>query len=157
MNNCGTGCSVGSTKVNHFDDLVIFSPSSACLQSSLNVCSQFGIENYVKCNAKKNHVMIVNCKEHCKLIFQGFYLCGAKLNCKEAKYVGHYSTEDLCDDRDIYRQFRKHYAQGNTSCRKFHMCYRKVKVELVRAYCTPLYTTHLLSRYKAGIKRAVGL
>ena len=28
------------------------------------------------------------------------------------------------------------------------MCFRKVKVELFRAYCTPLYTAHLWSRYK---------
>ena len=131
------------------DDLVIFSPSSLGLQRLLSICSKFGIDNDVKYNASKSHVMVIRCKEHSKLVFPDFYLCDKKLDiCSETKYLGHFLTDDLSDDRDIYRQCRKLYAQGNTLVRKFHMCSRNVKVILFRAYCTPLYTAHLWYKYK---------
>ena len=112
------------------------------------------MDNDVKFNAKKSHAMFVTCKDHNRLVFPDFYLCGTKLEvCKETRYLGHFFTEDLCDDRDIYRQCRKLYAQGNTLCRKFHMCSHGVKIALFRAYCTPLYTAHLWCRYKKGSLR----
>ena len=131
------------------DDLVIISPSTAGLQSLLKICSDYGYDNDVKYNAKKSHVMIIRCKEHRRLVFPDFYLCGAKLNvCTEVMYLGHFFTEDLCDDKDISRQCRKLYAQGNMLVRKFHMCSPDVKSALFRAYCTPLYTAHLWSNFK---------
>ena len=54
------------------------------------------IINDVKYNAKKSHVMIIRCKDHRRLVFPDFYLCGAKLDiCKEVKYLGHFFTDDL--------------------------------------------------------------
>ena len=91
LNACKTGCVVGSILVNHLmyaDDLVIVSPSSTGLQSLLQICSNYGVDNDVKYNAKKSHVMIIRCKDHRRLIFPDFYLCGAKLDiCKEVKKV----------------------------------------------------------------------
>ena len=37
------------------------------------------------------------------------------------KYLGHYIQDDLRDDRDMYRQCRKLYGQGNMLARKFHI------------------------------------
>ena len=88
------GCVVGSLVVNHLmyaDYLVIISPSTAGLQSLLKICSDYGYDNDVKYNAKKSHVMIIRCKEHRRLVFPDFYLCGAKLNvCTEVMYLGHF-------------------------------------------------------------------
>ena len=68
------------------DDLVIISPSTAGLQSLLKICSDYGYDNDVKYNAKNSHVMMIRCKEHCRLVFPDFYLCGAKLNvCTEQR------------------------------------------------------------------------
>ena len=68
----------------------------------------------------------------------------------ETKYLGHFITNDLSDDRDIFRQRRKLYAQANTLIRKFNFCSVPVKISLFKAYCTPLYTAHLWRRYKKG-------
>ena len=61
--------------------------------------------------------------------------------------------EDLNDDKDISRQCRKLYAQGNILVRKFHMCSPDVKVALFRAYCTPVYTAHLWCNFKKSSLR----
>ena len=57
-------------------------------------------------------------------------------------------TDDFRDDRDINRQCRKVYAQGNTLIRKFHMCTPDVKVSLFKTYCTPMYTAYLWWNYR---------
>ena len=104
----------------HADYLVIISPSTAGLQNLLKIRSDYGYDNDVKYNAKKSHVMIIRCKEHRRLVFPDFYLCGAKLNvCTDVMYLCHFFTEDLCDDKDISRQCRKLYAQGNILVRNF--------------------------------------
>ena len=38
----------------------------------------------------------------------------------QCKYVGHVITDDLKDDNDIARQYKKNYAQGSALIRK---CY----------------------------------
>ena len=77
------------------DDWMGFCPYSAGLQQLLRMCSQYGY------NAKKSNIMI---KADKKLTTPYFSLSGTVLNiCNEAKYLGHYITDDLSDDRDIYR------------------------------------------------------
>lgn len=152
LNRCGTGCMVGNTIINHLmyaDDLVIFSPCSAGLQQLLKVCSQYGIDFDIKYNAKKSNIMIVRSREDRKLSFPEFSLSGIALKvCDEVKYLGHYITDDLSDDRDIFRQRRMMYAQANMLIRKFSMCSGSVKTTLFRAFCTPMYTAHLWRRYR---------
>ena len=81
-------------------------------------------------------------------MFPEFRLCGEKLQvCREIKYLGHFFADDMRDDRDMARQRRVLYAQGNTLLRKFFMCSPDVKVSLFRTYCTPLYTAHLWCNY----------
>ena len=93
--------------------------------------------------------MIVRSKEDRQLTFPDFFLSGSGLDvCSEIKYLGHIISNDLSDDKDIYRQRRKLYAQGNMLCRKFSMCSVPVKISLFKSFCTPLYTAHLWSRYK---------
>ncbi len=88
--------------------------------------------------------MIIKVKNDRKIYFPQFYLSGEVLNvCSIDKYLGHFCTDDLSDDKDIARQCCKLYAQGNTFVRKVHMCTPEVTVNLFRSYCTPLYTVHL--------------
>lgn len=88
------------------------------------------------------------------MIFPNFCLWDKPLVCSsEVKYLGHFLTDDLRDDRDIQRQYSKLYAQANTLLRKFSMCSANVKRALFRAYCTPLYTAPLRWNYRQGIIR----
>ena len=117
LNACGTGCRVGDSLINHLmyaDDLVIFSPYSAGLQKLLSVCSQYGLDFDIKYNAKKSKVMIVRSREDRQSKFPDFYLSEAALSvCSEITYLGHIISNDLTDDKDIYRQRRKLNAQAN--------------------------------------------
>ncbi len=46
--------------------------------------------------------MIIKVKNDRKFYFPQFYLSGEVLNvCSVAKYLGHFCTEDLSDDKDI--------------------------------------------------------
>ena len=106
-------------------------------------------------NAKKSTVLIFRCKGDRDLNFPNFWLSGQKLSLKnKIKYLGHFITDNMCDDEDLYRQCRMLYAQANTLVRRFSQCSDSVKITLFRTYCTPLYTAPLWMRYKkASIQR----
>jgi len=71
------------------------------------VCSQYGLDFDITYNSKKSNIMIVRSREDSKLSFPAFYLSGTLFKvCDEVKYLGHYITDDLSDDRDIHRQYR---------------------------------------------------
>ena len=92
--------------------------------------------------------MISRTKDDRKLTFPSFFLAGDVLNVvNKYRYLGHIIRDDLCDDDDVQRQCRMLYGQANMLARKFHMCTNNVKIALFKAYCTPLYTSHLWCRY----------
>ena len=66
------------------------------------------------------------------------------------KYLGHVISADMKDDLDIMRHCRQLYAQGNALARRFHMCSGTVKVTIFRSYCSSLYTSQLLWKYKVN-------
>ena len=66
------------------------------------------------------------------------------------KYLGHVISADMKDVLDIMRQCRQLYAQGNALARRFHMCSGTVKVTIFRSYCSSLYTSQLLWKYKVN-------
>ncbi len=79
----------------------------AGLQQLLRICSRYGSDFDIKYNAKKSNIMIVRSRED-------FSLSGSVLKvCNESKYLGHYITDDLSDDRDMYTQCCTLYAQAN--------------------------------------------
>ena len=114
---------MGDSIVNHLmysDDFVLLSPYSAGLQQMLKLCSQYGMEHDIKCNAKKSKIMIGRSSGDRKLIFPTFYLSDSPLDlCEEIQYLGHVISDDWTDDKDIYRQRCKIYVQANMLLRKF--------------------------------------
>ena len=102
--------------------------------------------------------MIVRSHEDKKLAFPVFHLSDSPLSvCQEIKYLGHIFTDNLHDDRDIYRQCRKLYAQANMLLRRFSMCSDSVKCALFKAFCTPMYTAFLWCSYKKGSMRRLNV
>ena len=47
------------------------------------------------------------------------------------KYLGHFISNTLRDDKDILRQRRQLYARGNTLLRKFYMSSIEMKLILL--------------------------
>lgn len=152
LNRVQTGCLVGNTVVNHLmyaDDLVLLCPYSAGMQQMLKVCSQYGSDYDIQYNAKKSNIMIVRSAGDRKSTFPTFYLSDSPLAvCEEIKYLGHVISDNWTDDKDIYRQRCKMYAQANMLLRKFSMCSDSVKCSLFTTYITPLYTAQLWSCFK---------
>ncbi len=101
---------IGNTLVYHIthaDELAIFPPSRA------NMCPNYGINFDVKYNAKKSVIMICKNKEDKDLEFPDFYLSEHVISVVDkTKYLGHFITNQMTDDDDVYRQRRVLYAQG---------------------------------------------
>ena len=100
-------------------------------------------------------IMICRTVEDRHMTFPDFKLSGKVLNiCSEVKYLGHVITDQLTDDEDIFRQCRMLYVRANVLARKFGWCTVGVKLTLFKAYCSPMYTAHLWSKYKkASLQR----
>ncbi len=151
LNLSDIGCITGNTRVNHLmyaDDLVIFSPYSGGLSALLKICEGYGIENDIKFNSKKTVLLAMKPNNQCLLSFPEFYLNGELLRYNsEAKYLGHFITDNMYDDKDIRRQCGSLYGQGNSLKSKFSMCSVGVKIKLLKSYCTSFYTAQLWWHY----------
>ncbi len=63
------------------------------------------------------------------------------------KYLGHFMTNTLRDDKDILRQCRQLYASSDTLLRTFYMCSTEVMLTLFRTFCSPTCTAQLWWNY----------
>ena len=122
-----------STNLTYADDLVILAPSHVGLSMLLSVCSDYGLEHDIKSNSAKSNIMIFCCKTFNYIHVPSFELNDIILpRVNQCKYIGHVITDDLKDDNDIARQYKRMYAQGNTLVRKLYMCSDHVKCTLFR-------------------------
>ena len=151
LNSHKIGCSIRNLIINHLmyaDDLVLICPSSAGLQTLMEICQKFGKENDLIFNSKKSAILPFMPDDKKKLRIPRFYLDKESVPIVgNFEYLGHILSKDGTDDLDIERQRKKIYATGNSLLRKFHMCSVDVKMTLFRSYCTPLYTAHLWTNY----------
>ena len=96
-----------------------------------------------KYNSKKSAVIICRNSYTRNVTFSSFNIGGDTIEeVPFVKYLGHFICNDMRDDRDIMRQFRQIYDQGNILVRKFNMCSNAVKITVpysVRTArrCTP--------------------
>ena len=88
------------------------------------VCSDYGLEHDIKFNSAKSNIMIFCCKKFKDIQVPSFEILPRVNQCK---YLGHVITDDLKDDNDIARQYKRIYAQGNALMRKFYV-FRSCKV-----------------------------
>ena len=138
LNNVNAGCFTGTALINNLmyaDDLVILAALHVGLSMLLSVCSDYGLEHDIKFNSAKSNIMIFCCKK-----FKDIHVPSFELNdnilprVNQCKYLGHVITDDLKDDNDIARQYKRIYAQGNALIRKLYMCSDHVKCTLFRSF-----------------------
>ena len=109
------------------------------------------MEHDIRFNYKKSAVIIFRNYFVKDFNYPSFVMNGESI--KEVpfvKYLGNVISADMKDDLDIMRQCRQLYAQGNALARRFHMCSGTVKVTIFRSYCSSLYTSQLLWKYKVN-------
>ena len=157
LNKLNIGCISKDMIINHLmyaDDLVLISPSTAGLQQLIDICQRFGIAHDIIFNPKKSAVMFFKPNDSINLNYPQFILNSESISSVvEYRYLGCIICDNLSDEKDIDRQKKKIYGQGNTLIRKFSMCSLDVKIMLFRAYCTPMYCAQLWCRFKPSSNR----
>ena len=134
----------------------MISPSGKDLRTLLDICEEYAISHLIKFNTVKSKILIVRSPSYSKLTFPKFHLAGSDLEeVTEYKYLGHFITNNLSDNRDITRAVNSLYGSGMGITRRFHMCSRQVKLRLFTSYCSHIYTSHLWSTYAASSGRKV--
>ena len=157
LNSTPIGCYIGKSLFNHLmyaDDLVLMCPSATGLRLLLKVCHRFGISNDVKFNSSKSSIMICRSKSMLSIEFGDFLIGNDVIPYKPiVKYLGHYISDDMSDNRDIKRQYQYLYGRANMLVKKFKNCSDDIKVQLFRSYCTGMYTGQLWWNYSKCVIR----
>ena len=128
------------------DDIVLFCPSAKGLQELINFCVYEGNKLDLTFNENKTIYMTDLSKfdNHCKNQLPQVYINGKTLSLVDTyKYLGHYITSHLVDDKDILRQVQANYAKGKMLCNKFTDCSSEVKGVLFKTYMYSMYTMSL--------------
>ena len=128
-------------RINHLmyaDDIVLFCPSAKGLQELINCCVYEGNKLDLRFNENKTVYMTAlstfDC--HCKNQLPDIYINDKALSLVDTyKYLGHYISNNLVDDKDILRQVQANYAKGNMLCDKFSDSSSEVKGVLFKLTC----------------------
>ena len=159
LNKQDIGCTFQNCQINHLlyaDDLVLISPSSKGLQQLINCCTYVGNNLNIIFNDSKTVCMTI-CNtsfRKCKTPFPDMYMNDQQLNNVDVfKYLGHYISSDLSDDKDIMRQTKLNYVRGNMLRQKFKFCSDYIECTLFKAYMYNMYTISLWSQYSKTVYR----
>ena len=151
LNNAKVGCHINNRCANHMlyaDDLCVIAPSPRGLQSLLDICSKYGIENDILYNPAKSSCLVVK-PTRFQLKCPDVYINHNKLDyVVKVKYLGVVIYDDMKDDEDMLRHLRSFYARSNSILRKFHNCSVDVKLYLFHAYCCTIYCSQLWVNFK---------
>ena len=135
------GCSFKGMCINHLmyaDDIVLFCPSAKGLQELINCCVYEGNKLDLRFNENKTIYMTALSKFdcHCKIQLPDIYINDKALSLVDTyKYLGHYITSNLVDDKDMLRQVQANYAKGNMLCNKFSDSSSEIKVFFLKLTC----------------------
>ncbi|XP_063532851.1 uncharacterized protein LOC134743390 [Cydia strobilella] len=150
LSSTSVGCSIDGVRVNNIsyaDDMVLLSPSVSGLISLLRKCESYAEAHGLKYNANKSEFMLFKAGNKTYSV-PPVTLCGTPLaQVKHFKYLGHWVTEDMCDNMDIERERRALAVRCNMLARRFARCTEEVKATLFKAYCQSFYTCSLWTSY----------
>ncbi|XP_022823113.1 uncharacterized protein LOC111354074 [Spodoptera litura] len=119
--------------------MVLLSPSIAALRKLMCICQSYAEAHGLRYNANKSEFMVFKSRGKCYSHVPHVTLCGMRLKKVSAfKYLGHWVTEDLCDNEDIERERRALSIRCNMLARRFARCTTQVKITLFKAYCHKL-------------------
>jgi exonuclease III len=150
LTSCNVGCNINGNFMNHLfyaDDFTLLAPSPKALQTLINICTEYGMDNDILFNSTKTCVMIFK-SPRTKVSVPLFYMNDNILQeVSQYKYLGFIVTNDKRDKKDMMRQLRGIYTRGNVLVRNFSQCHIDTKITLFRSYCAGLYCAQLWSQY----------
>ena len=148
---CKEGCYFNDMCINHVlyaDDICLLAPTASAMQTLLDVCYEYGIDNDILFNPIKSVCTVFKPKAY-KLYLPTVFIGSDALKfIKESKYLGFTFNDSKSDDCDMLRQMRLLYAKSNKLLRTFSHCSTDVKITLFQSYCTALYCPYLWNDYK---------
>ena len=155
LKNSGIGLHIKEEWYNNLmyaDDVVLMSPSASGLQSLISICEQYANDHDIIYNTSKTVTMCTVPRRYKLNNLPKFHLCGRELNSvNEYKYLGHYITPNLNDDRDISYRYRDISIKGNIISRMFNKCSVEVKRQIFQTFCSNIYGNHLWLNYTQRI------
>ena len=148
---CKDGCYFNDMCINHVlyaDDICLLAPTASAMQTLLDVCYEYGIDNDIVFNPIKSVCTVFKPKAY-KLYLPTVFIGSDALKfITESKYLGFTFSDSKSDDCDMLRQMRLLYAKSNKLLRTFSHCSTDVKITLFQSYCTALYCPYLWNDYK---------
>ena len=148
---CKEGCYFNDMCINHVlyaDDICLLAPTASAMQTLLDVCYEYGIDNDILFNPIKSVCTVFKPKAY-KLYLPTVFIGSDALKfIKESKYLGFTFNDSKSDDCDMLRQMRLLYAKSNKLLRTFSHCSTDVKITLFQSYCTALHCPYLWNDYK---------
>ena len=132
--------------INHVlyaDDICLLEPTASAMQTLLDVCYEYGIDNDILFNSTKSVCTVFKPKAY-KLYLPTVFIGSDALKLiKESKYLGFTFSDSKSDDCDMLRQ-----CKSNKLLRTFSHCSTDVKITLFQSFCTALYGPYLWNDYK---------
>lgn len=150
LSSTGVGCHIDGVSINNIsyaDDMVLLSPSISALKRLLRICETYAEGHGLRYNSRKSEILVFKAgnKSYTPVPIT---LSGSELKqVSHFKYLGHWVSEDLKDDRDMERERRALAVRSNMLARRFRRCSDAVKVTLFKAYCQSMYTCSLWVNY----------
>ncbi|XP_026322730.1 uncharacterized protein LOC113232274 [Hyposmocoma kahamanoa] len=151
LNKTKVGCHVDGICVNNIsyaDDMVLLNPSIGALKRLLQICERYAVVHGLKYNVSKSELMVFKAGTKTYNV-PPLTLSGAPLKTvTKFKYLGHWVTENLCDNEDIEQERRSLAVRCNVLARRFARCTRDVKITLFKAFCVSFYSCAVWVNYK---------
>lgn len=145
------GCSVDGTFVNNIsyaDDMVLLGPSVNALNKMLTVCQRYAEAHGLRYNTSKSVLLVFKArKKHYECVPPVKLYSTPLTVVKEFKYLGHWVTDTLSDNKDMERERRALAVRSNMLIRRFARCTNNVKITLFKSYCQSFYTCSLWINY----------
>ena len=139
------GCHIGSHFCGAFgyaDDIMFLSPSVSGLQNMLDCCSEFASTYNVKFNPSKSKCITFSQKKN--IGSPELYMNDIKLdNVQLVKHLGHISTSDLTDDKDIMHQTSMYNRKANAVLSDFKHISGDLRVQIMQSYCSSFFGSQL--------------
>jgi Reverse transcriptase (RNA-dependent DNA polymerase) len=153
LSSTGIGCHMGSFFVGalaYADDLVLVAPSSNAMRRMLQICDEYAAQYNVVFNAKKSKCL--HCHPHgiAKQVSRSsftvlpFYIGSQVIEFVDKwPHLGHIISNDCADTDDILNKKHGLVGQINKILCNFRNVNCKIKIKLVKAYCTSFYGAEL--------------
>ena len=119
----------------------------------INCCEEFASHNFITYNIDKSVILPIyyGSSRHNPV---KLYIGNTLLNVVKAyKYIGHWISEDLSDDIDIYSNIKQLYKQSYMIANNFSHCIKATKIILFKSFVSNIYLSSIWLPNRANMRK----